>query len=297
MNYWVKMLVMAMCMIIVCGVYASDKNVVKAIHKVTHVTDKDIEKWKLLWLGKENADMPIDDDTGESVMAAAGKKVLDVAQSFQLEPEPGTSLIDTFIYERIIKKIADWLRRYGPAISGKRQDQDIVSNSWLWAFLGASKTGPIAYKLLYPRAEREILDKVKRYADYGESLDVCRFVYQSEQSLNTIGNSAGNDAWKASNRARLKGVLDLIEQGHIALQLLGYLKDSQEKKQLKNRVTMITIRLQNNVLILKMVAEKEDPISQDTDVISHDDEQPATVLTTINNFFKTSLVWLWRSVF
>jgi len=196
----------------------SDYSVVSAITKKSNITQYDVEKWKLVWLGSL-----------QNIVAttAAGYSAYQLGQGAgQLASMAMTNLKIT-------------------------KDTGLLTHKWFWTAAGAASTGATLYNLLNPRLERGILQQVTAYADFCENLDVVKYWY-SWETLGSMGTSVGNAAWATTNNiARLKGVENLLMQAEYALGLLDQLEDKPVVRGLRARIAQIKQNLTNNLGILQ----------------------------------------------
>ena len=196
----------------------ADYSVVNDIKKKSDLTQADVDKLKLVWLGRLQEVAAVGVGGYSAYKAGTG--------AYQL---------------------LDKLGEYAPA----------ENNKFLWALAGAAGVSFGAYKVLYTRMERGILGQVKAYVNMCENLDVFKSYYQTESQLAYLGTSAGNSAWATSNIARLKGIDNLLAQGAFALQLLDQLENAEEVQGLRARVSEIIRRLNNNYNIIAYYANRE----------------------------------------
>lgn len=222
-----------------CALYAiepahytdpSDYSVVNDIKRKSDLTQNDVEKWKLVWLGSlQNVTAA---GIGGYSMYKAGQGASQLA---------GMAMAKMNIVDASGKA----LEGYG----------GLLTNKWFWALAGAAGIGAGAYKFLYPRVEDGILKQINAYADMCENLDVVKYWY-SPQTLGSLGTSVGNASWATTNNiARLKGVQNLLAQAEYALGLLDQLQDSPKVKGLRSRVAQIKLNLLNNEGLLKQAAQ------------------------------------------
>ncbi|HSC25431.1 MAG TPA: hypothetical protein VLB80_04430 [Candidatus Babeliales bacterium] len=203
----------------------SDYAVVNDIKKKSNLTEDYVNQMKFLWLG------PLQDIAAGGIGAYATYKM---------------GAATSILADAMITKIGT-----------PKYQQGMLSNKWLWALAGATGMGFGAYKVLYPRLEKGILKHLQAYIALCENLDVVKNPYTTELNLNTMGTSAGNSAWVASNIARLKGVENLLYQAGCALKLLDRLTNSDEIQKLRTKIVIIQRSLDNNLRVIKQAANRE----------------------------------------
>jgi hypothetical protein len=150
----------------------------------------------------------------------------------------------------------------------------LLSDKRFWAVAGAVGAGYGAYKVLYSRLERGILDQVKTFADMCENLDVYNYYFGGSNpkplsSMGIIGkksneipyNAVGlkvNAVWtNTSSIARQKAIDNLLLQANIASQLLSQLENTTEVQQLRNRINTINTNLNYNKSVIDYYAQQE----------------------------------------
>lgn len=184
----------------------ADYSIVNAIKAKSDLSQADVDKFKLLFLG------------GLQNVAAAG-----IGSYAAYKAGEGT-------YGGL-----DMLGSYAPS----------DNNKFLWALAGAAGVGFGAYKLLYPRIEAGVLSQVKTFIDMCENLDIYNYRYRSFGDLASLGThndkytdwtqkekvlynsawSSTNAAWLTPNNiARLKALNNLLEQCRAAIGLIAELE-------------------------------------------------------------------------
>ena len=215
---------------------ATDDVVVKEIKKHTNITQGDVDKIKLVMLGRfQNIAAA---GAGSYAAYKGGAQVYGALAALE-----AAALVDK--PETIGMKLLSIMGKYAP-----------TDNKLLWAAAGAAGIGFGAYKLLYTRIQRGILAQVQAYVDYCYTLEIVKYVY-SPQNLSQLGAEAGNAAWAGSNSARAKGIDILLAQAERALLLLDQLYDSQKIQELRASVKDIQKRLLNNQNLINHYAQQE----------------------------------------
>jgi len=212
----------------------ADYSLVNAIVAKSNITQADVDKFKLVWLGQAQN------------FAAAGIGAAAVYKG------------GTTAYQAL-----DMLGSYGPS----------SDNKFWWALAGAAGIGFGVYKTLYTRLETGILGQIKTYVDMCQNLDIYSYYY-SAGDLHLLGTSQQNfqgeqynsawmpinAAWLASNIARKKGMDNLLEQGRAAIKLISQLEQTTVTKSLNSAITEILKRLDeksNNYQLIAYAAQLE----------------------------------------
>ena len=227
-----------------------DYSIVNAIKQKSNLTQDEVDKFKLVALGRFQ----------EPAAALAGTYAVYKTSSKAYDLGRKTEGIPKGIFLELY---------FGGGILG------LLSDKRFWAIAGAAGIGYGAYKVLYPRMEKGILDQVKMFIDICENLDIYNYDYSGQNyiylsQIGTIGrkpnyglayNSVGlqvNAAWtNASNIARQKGIDNLLFQAGIANQLLSQIENTPDVQELRNQINVIIKHLNNNKPTIDYFAQQE----------------------------------------
>jgi hypothetical protein len=234
---------------------SSDYDVVNAIKRYSDLTQADVAKWKLAWLGNLQTFV-----AGTAGMLGAYATGLG---TYKFGDWVETGLVGTPekpAEEGLLKKyLASNLF-------------NVMSDKRFWAIAGVFGAGAVSYKVLEPRLASGIISRVRTFVEMCENLDVYSFNYgQSPGGLASMGSATANSqgkaydpqwssvnvAWAASNIAREKGVENLLVQAKAALQLLAQVQNTDEVKDLRTRIGTIQQYITNNQGTIQQMAARE----------------------------------------
>lgn len=206
-----------------------DYSIVNAIKTKSDLSQSDVDKFKLISLGR-----------------------------FQDVAAIGIGSYATYKGGTGAYQALDMLGQYGP--SG--------DNKFFWALAGAAGVGLGAYKFLYPRISAGVLQQVKTFINMCENLDVYNFRYERPEQLSYLGTSNVNKhgkaydpawrrinaAWSDTNIARKKGIDNLLEQCRATIQLIAQLESTAETKDLNDKARWILSFLDDNSVNYQTIA-------------------------------------------
>jgi|GEM_PF-5434434 len=225
----------------------SDDAVVDSIKAYSNLTQADVDRWKLLWLG--SAAGPTATIAGLYGMY----KGYQVGKYFTPSQERLKTIFEHDIYLKII-------RGYRPS----QTLQDLATSNWTWAGASMIGAGVAAYKILRPRVQEGLLEKIKDYVALCERLAVTQRGYANEQQFKNALNQPGNTVWVVSGAfAQKYGIENLIEQANVALLLIDQLEPSiadelkTELANLRLKVVGFKQNAENNIKFIENDVRRE----------------------------------------
>ena len=201
----------------------SDDAVVDSIKAHSNLTQADVDRWKLLWMG------------GLAEPAAAMTSLYGMYKAYNASSAitPSKEALEANVFKSQI---------YGLIAGGYRPSetmQNFITSGWTWAGASVAGAGIVAYKILYPRVQAGLLEKIKDYVTLCERLAVTQSGYQSEHQFRNALNQPGNTVWVVSSPvAQQEGFNNVIGQANIALLLIEQLAPSLPEDKLQEVATL-----------------------------------------------------------
>lgn len=221
-------LVMIVLIMINSSLCASDYSepkdfaIVNAIRKISDLSQADVDRWKLFWLG------------GFQDVAAAGVGAAAIYKG-------GTGAY----------KFLDALGDYGPADSKK----------FWWALAGAVGVGVGAYKVLYPRLAGAMLSKIKTYATMCGNFTVANSTNINWATLGTErGNAMWSRSSNIARANGIKELMDQAEVALVLLGELESLETKSQNDPialLRTRVGNFQANLMYNNALIQQYAQAD----------------------------------------
>ncbi len=190
---------------------SSDDVVVNSIKSYSNLTQADVDRWTFLWAGT----------LAEPAVGAAA--LYGVYKGGKVGYETASQHND--LIKNVFKNewMPQFLRQYEPS----ENVQGWMTGKWVWAGVGVTAVGLAAYKVLYPRIQTGIIEKIKNYIELCNRLAVTNKQYSSEAYFKHALHTQGNLVWASSNPIAVKNGLDnLWQQSDIALGLIDLLQES-----------------------------------------------------------------------
>lgn len=200
MKHYINTFIAAICL--VSGAYSfavdytvADLSIVNFIKQKSDLTESDVNKYKLLFLG-DLGGLSAYGATGYGAYVA-GKAIYDLPSGIFTQyklPFVGAAM----------PQVPNW-----------------ATNKYLWAGLSAGGVALAVFPTLYYRTQQGILEKVKKFAGLCSSISLAKQSYYSENDIrlemNPLWAPRGVIAWCAA-------LDNLIEQSNYAVQLLEQLE-------------------------------------------------------------------------
>ena len=223
----------------------SDDAVVNSIKAYSDLTQSDADKLKLLWLGFL---------AEPTVMAASAYGIYRGGKAAQeFTPAINEKLNKVFqsqIYSSFLNRPSETV-------------QNLIKNKWTWAGIGAVGAGIAAYKLLYPRVQAGLVNKIQRYIELCQTLAVTQY-HADSNSFNKSLQQPGNTVWAISSFIAIDyGFNNLIKQADIALLLIDQLLKSggnfevSKVDQMRHDIIGIRTNLIHNQQFIKSGLDKQ----------------------------------------
>ncbi len=166
-----------------------DNSLVEAIKQYSNITEADVNKYKLLWLGWFGA-VPVLAMGGGSLYGGqkVGGMAFDYVTGFDLVKEKlGRFGAEPKVDQSSIKMISDLLKTRTP-----------------WMAAAAIGAGFLSYKLFYPRIRQGVLNKVQNF------IDVCRRLTFATQNVGQESSTWGE--WVSEESLKICLALDNLKQ-------------------------------------------------------------------------------------
>lgn len=195
-----------------------DDYIVDKIKEQSNLSQADVDKWKFVGLGL--LANPIALGMTALPMYIMGSFGFQTAKTYP-------NLIENAFSN-------SYLTTYTPSSS----IQESIMSPWSWASGGAVLAGLVAYRTIYPRMYNAVLNKVKNYVTVCDRYEVAKQNPQSVSLLrSTMSVPYGSGIWASNNIIAIyRGVELLRYQGQKALELLDTLNNTDEEKQLREKI-------------------------------------------------------------
>lgn len=247
-----------------------DDIVVRQIEAESNISQSDVDRWSFLWLGR------LAQPAAAAGSAYAAYKAGTVGYSlattiptsatssiFQPSRFPSSLPAKTYgetLVENVFK--GEWTPQFIKDVDFNGYEK-LLGNKWLWGGVGVAGVVFASYKLLYPRIEAGILNKIKNLERLCNKLAVAKESFSDVNALIAGMQLKKNITWHVNGPIGVeKGIDNLLEQCRCALLLIerllvGGSSNIAQVDRLNISITGFGNNLRNNKMLVAPVAAQE----------------------------------------